>query len=287
MDEGKERRREETEKMIMGARNHFERLGLEMKETNRSVIRKAYRRIALKVHPDKNPSSSNATKAFQLLTDAFELLYDETDQKTYIELLKKNSVPRKKRRKKRAAWFDSATKMPSWKDVEKELDRRSRMEAQFKQNKSDAYDDGKLRRLLRRARNVCRNLDERTGIFHNHCRKCLVEEEIECEKPRDETERLGNIVRREQARREATKKLDVRGLLTRILIYLHEKHDYVELDDEMTDVDIEVVSKSRHETKDDSSVDTEISLPWRCQTCRSGNAPGVKICSVCGHQKMS
>ena len=45
---------ESPEKMILKARNHFERLGLEMKETDRSTIRKAYRKMALKVHPDKS-----------------------------------------------------------------------------------------------------------------------------------------------------------------------------------------------------------------------------------------
>ena len=277
---------ESPEKMILKARNHFERLGLEMKETDRSTIRKAYRKMALKVHPDKS-SSPDATKAFQLLSDAFELLYDEKDQRAYIEMFNNESKHRKKRRKKKSSWFDKATKMPSWKDVEEELRRREKMEAEFKLVKSNAYDDVKTRRLLRRARKICRNLDERTGIFLNRFWRCLVEQEIEREKPRDETQRLGDIVRREQARREASRQLDVRGLLNEIVTYLHEKHDYHELDDEMREVGIEV---AMNQTKPLSSEDEDMcsmSLPWRCPTCRSGNAPMATVCSKCGHEKKS
>lgn len=40
-------------------------------------IKKAYRKKALKCHPDKNPDNPNATKLFLQLTKALELLLDD------------------------------------------------------------------------------------------------------------------------------------------------------------------------------------------------------------------
>ncbi len=53
-----------------------------------NVIKKAYRKKALKCHPDKNPDNPKAAATFHQLTDALAVLTDESARKAYDNLLK-------------------------------------------------------------------------------------------------------------------------------------------------------------------------------------------------------
>lgn len=55
--------------------NPFEVLGLTHKATAEEV-RGAYRKLSVKVHPDKNPDNERAQSAFELVKDAVERLED-------------------------------------------------------------------------------------------------------------------------------------------------------------------------------------------------------------------
>lgn len=60
-------------------------------EVNRSAsvaeIKKAYRRLALKWHPDKNPDNQDeATKKFKEISEAYEVLSDEKKRKVRINI---------------------------------------------------------------------------------------------------------------------------------------------------------------------------------------------------------
>ena len=46
-------------------------------------IRKSYRRLAMKFHPDKNPDNAAASKQFMELKEAYELLSDPVQRKEY------------------------------------------------------------------------------------------------------------------------------------------------------------------------------------------------------------
>lgn len=67
---------------------HYEELGVS-KDAGCRTIKKAYRKLALQNHPDKNPTDKeNATTAFQKIGKAFEILKSPTQRSQYdAELL--------------------------------------------------------------------------------------------------------------------------------------------------------------------------------------------------------
>lgn len=62
----------------------YEALGVE-KTASHAEIKRAYRLMALKLHPDKNASDPDAGKKFQALQDVYAILGDEDKRKTYDE----------------------------------------------------------------------------------------------------------------------------------------------------------------------------------------------------------
>ena len=63
--------------------DYYEILGLE-KGASEQDIKKAYRKLALKWHPDKNPDNKeNASKKFQEISEAYEVLSDAEKRAVY------------------------------------------------------------------------------------------------------------------------------------------------------------------------------------------------------------
>ena len=65
-------------------RCHYETLGIE-RDASASDIKKAYRKLALKWHPDKNLDNQEATAIFQEITSAHEVLSDPAERRWYDE----------------------------------------------------------------------------------------------------------------------------------------------------------------------------------------------------------
>ena len=65
----------------------YEMLGIEHTAEER-IIKKAYRKKALKCHPDKNPDDPKAAEMFMKLSKVLEILCDADARKTYDHLLK-------------------------------------------------------------------------------------------------------------------------------------------------------------------------------------------------------
>ncbi|MBS0627991.1 MAG: DnaJ domain-containing protein, partial [Verrucomicrobia bacterium] len=53
------------------------------KNATQDEIKKAYRKSALKYHPDKNPGDSGAEKKFKQISEAYEVLSDEKKRQIY------------------------------------------------------------------------------------------------------------------------------------------------------------------------------------------------------------
>ncbi|KAF4649424.1 DnaJ sub C member 21, partial [Perkinsus chesapeaki] len=61
---------------------YYDILGVE-RNCTADDIKKAYRKLALKWHPDKNQNSDEATQMFQLITEANEVLSDPQERAWY------------------------------------------------------------------------------------------------------------------------------------------------------------------------------------------------------------
>lgn len=66
----------------MAKRDYYEVLGLS-KSANKADIKKAYRQIAMKYHPDKNPGDKEAEANFKEAAEAYSVLNDEQKKAHY------------------------------------------------------------------------------------------------------------------------------------------------------------------------------------------------------------
>ncbi len=66
----------------MVSQNHYELLGLSPRATQ-SDIKRAFRRLAHRYHPDKNPNNPDAEKMFKELAAAYQILSDDQLRRQY------------------------------------------------------------------------------------------------------------------------------------------------------------------------------------------------------------
>ncbi|KAH9147321.1 hypothetical protein AeRB84_009033, partial [Aphanomyces euteiches] len=67
---------------VYGGRDLYEVLGIG-RDASAPEIKKAFRKLSLKLHPDKNPGDEDAAKKFAEVASAYEVLSDETKRKKY------------------------------------------------------------------------------------------------------------------------------------------------------------------------------------------------------------
>ena len=61
-------------------RDYYDVLGVD-KSADATAIKKAYRKLAMKYHPDKNPGDKEAEEKFKEINEAYEVLSDETKRR--------------------------------------------------------------------------------------------------------------------------------------------------------------------------------------------------------------
>ncbi|MBL96014.1 MAG: Chaperone protein DnaJ [Alphaproteobacteria bacterium MarineAlpha3_Bin5] len=66
----------------MPKRDFYEALGIN-RSANSEEIKKAYRKLAMKYHPDRNPDNAEAEKNFKEVSEAYEILKDDEKRAAY------------------------------------------------------------------------------------------------------------------------------------------------------------------------------------------------------------
>src|ERR687895_1735595 len=70
------------EDMATAKRDYYEVLGVN-KDASEDDIKKAYRRLAMKWHPDRNPDNPKAEELFKEAKEAYEILSDANKRAAY------------------------------------------------------------------------------------------------------------------------------------------------------------------------------------------------------------
>ena len=79
--------------MVSDKQNYYQILGLDSTASEHDV-KLAYKKLAVKTHPDKHSGSVQAEEKFKLLTEAYQVLSDTNQRQTYDSSLSKESVKR-------------------------------------------------------------------------------------------------------------------------------------------------------------------------------------------------
>ncbi len=66
----------------MSKRDYYDVLGVS-KSSGKEELKKAYRKLAMKYHPDRNPDDAQAAEKFKELSEAYEILSDEQKRQSY------------------------------------------------------------------------------------------------------------------------------------------------------------------------------------------------------------
>ncbi len=66
-------------------RDYYEVLGVS-KDASAEDIKKAYRKLALQYHPDRNPGNKEAEEKFKEAAEAYDVLSDDAKRKRYAQL---------------------------------------------------------------------------------------------------------------------------------------------------------------------------------------------------------
>ncbi|MDH3640510.1 MAG: molecular chaperone DnaJ [Gammaproteobacteria bacterium] len=66
----------------MAKRDYYEVLGVD-RDAAEGDVKKAYRRLAMKFHPDRNPDDESAEEKFKEATEAYEVLADDEKREAY------------------------------------------------------------------------------------------------------------------------------------------------------------------------------------------------------------
>ena len=68
------------------AKDYYEVLGVD-KNADDETIKKAYRKLAKKYHPDTNAGNAEAEKKFKEISEAYAVLSDKEKRKEYVAIL--------------------------------------------------------------------------------------------------------------------------------------------------------------------------------------------------------
>jgi DnaJ-class molecular chaperone len=69
----------------MEYKDYYKVLGVE-RNANKDEIKRAYRKLALKTHPDRNPGNAKSEEQFKEINEAYQVLSDSEKRSRYDQL---------------------------------------------------------------------------------------------------------------------------------------------------------------------------------------------------------
>ena len=102
--------------MPQTVRNYYEILGV-TRESTAEEIKKSFRQLARKYHPDVNPGNNTAEESFKDINEAYDVLSDENKRAEYDQLIfgkAKRKVPLTAPRNGNAATSNNRTPFDTW-----------------------------------------------------------------------------------------------------------------------------------------------------------------------------
>ena len=75
----------------MAKQDYYETLGVE-RGASPDVVKSAYRKLAMKYHPDRNPGNHEAEDRFKAAAEAYSVLSDDSKRQQYDQFGQPKSV---------------------------------------------------------------------------------------------------------------------------------------------------------------------------------------------------
>ena len=102
----------------MAKQDYYEILGIS-RSASANDIKKSYRKLAMKYHPDHNPENRAAEHRFKNINEAYEALRDEDKRAAYDQQHGQGGTARRGRSEGTATYPDGSTYVGEWKDGKK------------------------------------------------------------------------------------------------------------------------------------------------------------------------
>lgn len=123
--------------------NYFEILGIKQ-GVSQSEIKKAYRKLAIKYHPDRNPRNKDAEEKFKKITEAYEFLMNNPNYQPYggeSKNAENTNKSRTSQNSNQATSKNKQTRSSTYRSQSRNYDFNSSSKSKTKSYKDPNFDD--------------------------------------------------------------------------------------------------------------------------------------------------
>lgn len=122
----------------MVTHDYYKLLGISM-HSSQEEIKLAYRRLALRYHPDRNPEQKDADLYFKIITDGYNTLSDENKRKEYDSLLTYYQTTKNKANSNTDSSTTTDKRYPKERDPQQVKERVRKVHEMRKQKMVDSF----------------------------------------------------------------------------------------------------------------------------------------------------